>query len=230
MRTRTTSSSCRRSAASAGSCTRRPAKDRGHPSTSRSRPATRSTCRPARRMPRAPRTSSRAISRSASTWLDGATCSRASSPTKAEALDAPVPAGWLDDPDGFARELQERLAALAGALGRGRRRNGGRRAPRAVPLHARAAGARHDRRASRRRSRWTTPRSSPAGRAPSASCPPTPERSRGPPRRSAPRDAGVAGAGDAADRPARATTVRSPCATSRSISPTPRAAPCWSGD
>ena len=36
---------------------------------------------------------------------------------QAEELDAPVPAGWLDDPDGFARELHERLAALAGALG-----------------------------------------------------------------------------------------------------------------
>jgi hypothetical protein len=36
---------------------------------------------------------------------------------EAEALDAPVPAGWLDDPDGFAGELGDRLAALAGALG-----------------------------------------------------------------------------------------------------------------
>ena len=36
---------------------------------------------------------------------------------EAEALDAPVPAGWLDDPNGFARELGDRLAALAGALG-----------------------------------------------------------------------------------------------------------------
>ena len=36
---------------------------------------------------------------------------------EAEALDAPVPAGWLDDPDGFARELHERLGTLAGALG-----------------------------------------------------------------------------------------------------------------
>jgi mannose-6-phosphate isomerase-like protein (cupin superfamily) len=36
---------------------------------------------------------------------------------EAEELDAPIPAGWLDDPDGFARELHERLAALAAALG-----------------------------------------------------------------------------------------------------------------
>jgi JmjC domain len=36
---------------------------------------------------------------------------------QAEELDAPVPAGWLHDPDGFARELHDRLAALAGALG-----------------------------------------------------------------------------------------------------------------
>ena len=29
----------------------------------------------------------------------------------------PVPAGWLEDPDGFAEELRERLTALASALG-----------------------------------------------------------------------------------------------------------------
>jgi hypothetical protein len=34
----------------------------------------------------------------------------------AEALDGPVPAGWLEDPDDFADDLRARLAALAGAL------------------------------------------------------------------------------------------------------------------
>ena len=36
---------------------------------------------------------------------------------EAEELDGPVPAAWLDDPDGFARELSDRLAALADRLG-----------------------------------------------------------------------------------------------------------------
>jgi hypothetical protein len=36
---------------------------------------------------------------------------------EAAVLDGPVPGAWLDDPDGFAGELRERLAALAGALG-----------------------------------------------------------------------------------------------------------------
>ncbi|MGH2679078.1 MAG: cupin domain-containing protein [Actinomycetota bacterium] len=35
----------------------------------------------------------------------------------ADAGEDPVPAGWLDDPDGFAEGLHERLAALASALG-----------------------------------------------------------------------------------------------------------------
>ena len=32
-------------------------------------------------------------------------------------IEDPVPAGWIDDPDGFAEELRARLAALASSLG-----------------------------------------------------------------------------------------------------------------
>ena len=35
----------------------------------------------------------------------------------AEALDGPVPAGWLEDPSAYAEELGARLAALTSALG-----------------------------------------------------------------------------------------------------------------
>jgi lysine-specific demethylase/histidyl-hydroxylase NO66 len=35
----------------------------------------------------------------------------------ASSVEDPVPAGWLEDPDGFAEALRERLAALASALG-----------------------------------------------------------------------------------------------------------------
>ena len=35
----------------------------------------------------------------------------------ADALDGPVPAGWLDDPNAFAEELGGRLAALASVIG-----------------------------------------------------------------------------------------------------------------
>jgi len=37
---------------------------------------------------------------------------------EAEGLDDPVPAAWLEDPDGFAEQLRDRLAALAGSLSR----------------------------------------------------------------------------------------------------------------
>jgi lysine-specific demethylase/histidyl-hydroxylase NO66 len=37
---------------------------------------------------------------------------------EAEVFDDSLPAGWFDDPDGFAEGLRDRLAALAGALGR----------------------------------------------------------------------------------------------------------------
>ena len=36
---------------------------------------------------------------------------------EADGLDDPVPAAWLEDPDAFAEQLRERLAALASALG-----------------------------------------------------------------------------------------------------------------
>ncbi len=119
----------------------------------------------------------------------------------AEELDAPVPAGWLDDPDGFARELHERLAALAGALGE-------------VDVGT-VAGERRERFLSTRAqlARGTiAERTRPSGGRRLRRRPPARLRlravhdaggSRGPPRRPAPRDAGVGRAGDAADRPAR---------------------------
>ena len=175
--TRTTSSSCRRSAASDGSCTRRRAKRTRDPLDVEV--AAGDTIYLPAGTPHAARAQDDALGPSHGRHprdADGVTCSTGVVAREAGALDDAVPAGWLDD-RGRVRSGAPRAARGARRRARRRRRaDGGRRAPRAVPLDPGAAGARHDRRANGARSRWTTPPSSPAGPAPSASSPRRPDR------------------------------------------------------